>query len=65
MVPKRPMRTLWGQLGCWLVQVQAPAQIGSVEVAAYVQDRARVGGHRAGIGLRIVCALDDLALAMG
>jgi len=26
MVPERPMRTLWGQLGCWLVQVQAPAQ---------------------------------------
>jgi hypothetical protein len=29
------------------------------------QDRTRVCGHRAGIGLRIVCALDDLALAIG
>src|SRR3984957_16873621 len=28
------------------------------------QDRARVGGHRTGIGLRIVCALNDLALAI-
>src|SRR4029077_17268253 len=26
------------------------------------QDRARVGGHRAGIGLPIGCALEDLAL---
>jgi hypothetical protein len=29
------------------------------------QDRARVGRHRACIGFRIVCALDDLALAIG
>jgi hypothetical protein len=29
------------------------------------QDSARVGGHGAGMGHRIVCALDNLALAIG
>ena len=29
------------------------------------QNRARVSGHRADVGLRIVCSLDDLALAIG
>src|ERR1700722_7100045 len=33
-------------------------------VKGFDQDRARVG-HRAAVGLRIVCALNDLALAIG
>src|ERR1700722_1209281 len=53
-------------------RLQSQARIGqkfvqpAMRVAkGFDQDRTRVGGHRAGICLRIVCALDDLALALG
>src|SRR3984957_11749553 len=53
-------------------RLQSQAGIGekfvqpTVRVAeGFDQDGARVGWHRAGTGLRIVCALDNLALAIG